>query len=378
MTNEKNDAEQFCAEAEDDPLSRFNCSLSQWQDWKWQMKNRIRTIDNLKKYIKIEEDIDSVIQKYPMSITPYYLSLIKNFSYSDPIFAQMIPNQMEMKDNKCLLSDPLDENGEMPVHNLVHRYTDRALIISTSTCSAFCRFCTRKRIVGVKERRLNNEQIKDIKEYLIKHDEIKDVIISGGDPFVQSDRWIENLLKEIRDVKSVEIIRFGTRTPVVLPQRINKKLVNILKKYHPVWVNTHFNHPSEITQESIKACQMLVDNGIPVGNQSVLLNGVNDSSVILEELYRKLVKIRVRPYYLYQCDLVKGLGHFIAPLNKGIEIMKNLRGRLSGFAIPTFIVDSVGGKGKIPINPQYVVKNDDGYVVLKNYKDEIIEYKDIY
>jgi lysine 2,3-aminomutase len=294
-----------------------------------------------------------VIKKYPFAITPYYASLIKRLDYSDPIFSLGIPQVSELHDSKYLSDDPLNESGEMPVPFLVHRYADRVLLMSTSMCSVYCRHCTRKRLAGKKECHISAQRLDKIKKYLLKHEEVKDVIVSGGDPFSQENSFIEEILEAIRPIPHIDIIRFGTRVPVVLPQRITPKLLAMLKKYKPLWINTHFNHPSEITPESSEACRKIVDAGIPMGNQTVLLKGINDSSEVISELCRKLIKISVKPYYLYQCDLVRGVEHFRTSVEKGIEIMADLRGRISGIAIPTFVVDAPGGLGKIPVLPEY-------------------------
>jgi lysine 2,3-aminomutase len=302
--------------------------------------------------------------------------LIKKFDYSDPIFAQCMPDVHELEDSKYLSDDPLNESEEMAVPFLVHRYKDRALLMSTSTCGMFCRHCTRKRMVGKKECHISSKRLDKIRVYLSKHDEIHDVIVSGGDPFTQENGFIEEILETLRGIPHIEIIRFGTRTPVVMPQRITPKLVALLKKYKPLWINTHFNHPSEITPESSAACRRIVDGGIPMGNQTVLLKGVNDDSEVIKELCRKLINISVKPYYIYQSDLVRGSEHFRTPLQVGIDIMKDLRGRLSGIAIPTFVVDAPGGKGKIPVLPNYYIKQKGNLHYLRNYEGEEVVYPD--
>jgi lysine 2,3-aminomutase len=367
------------ANKNDDPPGRYRCTERQWNDWNWQLKNRIRTIEQFKEIFGIDPSsvqLEEVIKRYPFAITPYYASLIKKFDYSDPIFAQSVPNVHELEDSKYLSDDPLHESEEMAVPFLVHRYNDRALLLSTTTCGMFCRFCTRKRMVGKKECHISSKRLVKIKSYLLKHNEIKDVIVSGGDPFTQENSFIEEILETLRAIPHIEIIRFGTRTPVVMPQRITPKLVALLKKYKPLWINTHFNHPSEITSESSAACRRIVDGGIPMGNQTVLLKGVNDSSEIIKELCRKLITISVKPYYLYQCDLVKGVEHFRTPVEKGMEIMADLRGRLSGIAIPTFVVDAPGGKGKIPVLPNYYLGKKGNLHKLVNYEGEEVIYPD--
>lgn len=348
-----------------------------WNDWKWQMSNRIRDIAALTRFfpeLKNNFYLTNVMKKYPMAITPYYASLIKKLDNSDPVFAMSIPQVSELDDPDCLSEDPLEENEDMPVPGLVHRYPDRALVISTTTCSMYCRHCTRKRVAGTRETSISPRRLNQIADYISSHPEIHDVIISGGDPLTMSTETIERVLSTLRSIPTVDIIRLGTRTLAVLPQRITDELTDMLRKYHPIWINTHFNHPNEITEESIKACNKLADAGVPIGNQSVLLRGVNDDPRVYEQLCRSLIKMRVRPYYLFQCDLVKGVEHFRTPLSKGIEIMEYLRGRLSGLAIPTFVVDAPHGGGKIPILPTYIVSTSPTHTVLRNFEGMLVNY----
>ena len=365
---------------DDIPLSRFKCTVNQWNDWQWQIKNRIRTVDKLKEvFTEIAvSGLEEVILKYPFAITPYYASKIKKFDYSDPIFSLIIPQIKELYDPIFLSADPLHESEDMVVPFLVHRYKDRCLLMCTSSCAAYCRHCTRKRLAGKKESHISSKRLEKIKEYLLEHTEVKDVIISGGDPLTQENNVLEEVLNTVYNIPHIDIIRIGTRVPVVLPQRITSKLISLLKRYKPLWINTHFNHPQEITDETIKACRRIIDAGIPMGNQTVLLKGINDDSLIIEELCRKLIKIPIKPYYIYQCDLVKGVEHFRTPLEKGIEIMKYLRGRIGGIAIPTFVVDAPGGKGKIPILPHYYMGREENIHRFVNYDGEPVEYPDIY
>lgn len=348
-----------------------------FDDWKWQISKRIRDLSGLYELfpnLKNNDFIPAVIKKYPMAITPYYASLIRKLDMSDPVFAMSIPQISELQDPACLSEDPLEENEDMPVPGLVHRYPDRALLIATTTCSMYCRHCTRKRVAGTRESTISPLRLKQVYEYLITHPEIHDVIISGGDPLTMNTDAIERILETLRSIPSVQIIRIGTRTPVVLPQRITDELVNMLKKYHPVWINTHFNHPNELTAQAVEACAKLANAGIPLGNQSVLLRGINDTPQIFEQLCRGLVRMRVRPYYLFQCDLVKGVEHFRTPLSRGIEIMEYLRGRLSGIATPTFVVDAPHGGGKIPVLPNYIVSTSPTHTVLRNFEGMMINY----
>ena len=348
-----------------------------WNDWKWQLMNSIRSIDDLtEKGIKVSDEMREAAKVFPLAITPYYFSLIREFSEDDPIYKMSIPSGKELINPDYLSNDPLGEEHDCAVPNLVHRYDDRALLVSTNKCFSNCRFCTRKRVTDSKDFHLTSKELDNIISYLKEHSEIKDVIISGGDPFTMTTSKLENILKKLRSVDSVEIIRIGTRTPITNPMRITDELVNMISKYHPVWVNTHFEHPNEITEESKAAVLKLVNKGIPVNNQNVILKGVNDNSNILSVLYKELLKIRCKPYYIFQCDLVKGVEHFRTTIDKGIEIMKNLRGRISGLGIPHFIVDSPEGKGKIPLLPNYLVGREGDQTILKNYKDEIVIYPD--
>jgi lysine 2,3-aminomutase len=319
-------------------------------------------------------DLSPVIGKYPLAITPYYASLIRRADKTDPIFQMCVPQLTELNDPPFLMPDPLEECHDMPVPGLVHRYPDRALLIATTTCSVYCRHCTRKRVAGTRETTISKRRLELTVAYLKEHPEIHDVIVSGGDPLTLATEQLEEVLASLRQVPSVQIVRIGTRVPVVLPQRITEELCAMLRRYHPIWINTHFNHPYEITAESTEACTRLADAGVPLGNQSVLLRGVNDRPQIIEQLCRSLVSIRVRPYYLYQCDLVRGVEHFRTPLSRGIEIMEYLRGRLSGLAIPTFVVDAPHGGGKIPVLPTYVVSQSPTHTVLRNYEGMLIAY----
>jgi len=312
--------------------------------------------------------------KYPMAITPYYASLIRSADSSDPIFQMCVPQADELIDPPFLTPDPLEECRDMPVPGMVHRYPDRALVIATTMCSTYCRHCTRKRIAGTRETSITKRRLEQIAAYLREHPQISDVIVSGGDPLTMSTEHLEMVLSSLRAVPSVQIIRIGSRVPVVLPMRITDELCQMIRKYHPVWINTHFNHPQELTAESMEACRRLADAGVPLGNQSVLLRGINDDPRIIEQLCRGLVRNRVRPYYMYQCDLVRGVEHFRTPLTRGMEIMEYLRGRLSGLAIPTFVVDAPHGGGKIPVLPTYVVTQSPTHTVLRNYEGMLIAY----
>jgi len=341
------------------------------------MANRIRTSQQLLAAFPSltgSPDVTSVMAKYPMAITPYYASLIRSADNRDPIFQMCVPQAEELIDPPFLTPDPLEECHDMPVPGMVHRYPDRALVIATTMCSTYCRHCTRKRIAGTRETSITKRRLEQIAAYLREHPQISDVIVSGGDPLTMNTEHLEMVLSSLRAVPSVQIIRIGSRVPVVLPMRITDELCQMIRKYHPVWINTHFNHPQELTPESMEACRRLADAGVPLGNQSVLLRGINDNPRIIEQLCRGLVRNRVRPYYMYQCDLVRGVEHFRTPVTRGMEIMEYLRGRLSGLAIPTFVIDAPHGGGKIPVLPNYVVTQSPTHTVLRNYEGMLIAY----
>ena len=348
-----------------------------WNDWRWQMRHRIRSVAELLELFPSLHGQTGLFEaeaRFPIAITPYYASLIRGPNRRDPVFQMCVPQIQELYDPPFLKDDPLEEDEDMPVPNLVHRYPDRALLLATTLCSMYCRHCTRKRVAGSRESTLTSEQLERAIGYLRAHPDISDVIISGGDPFTMSTPALEQIVRAVRNVPTVQIIRIGTRTPVVMPQRITYELTRMLRRYHPVWVNTHFNHPSELTPEACAACERLADAGIPVGNQTVLLRGINDNPQIVEQLCRGLVRHRVRPYYLFQCDLVRGVEHFRTPLSRGIEIMEYLRGRLSGLAIPAFVVDAPHGGGKVPVLPNYVVSTSPTHTVLRNFEGMLINY----
>ena len=353
-------------------------SDEQWNDWKWQVKNRIETLDELKKYINLtpseEEGVKESLKTLRMAITPYYLTLIDPEDSNCPVRKQAIPTGAETHKTAADIEDPLHEDGDSPVPGLTHRYPDRVLFLITDMCSMYCRHCTRRRFAGQTDSESPSERIQRAIDYIARTPEVRDVLLSGGDGLMVSDKMLESIIQRLRDIPHVEIIRIGTRTPVVCPQRITDDLVNMLKKYHPIWVNTHFNHSKEITPEAAEACNKLANAGIPLGNQSVLLRGVNDCSNSMKNLVHDLVKIRVRPYYIYQCDLSIGLEHFRTPVSKGIEIIENLRGHTSGYAVPTFVVDAPGGGGKIPVMPNYILSQSPNKVILRNYEGVITTY----
>lgn len=355
-----------------------NVTDEQWNDWKWQVKNRIETLDQLKQYVQLtpeeEDGVRSVLSTLRMAITPYYLSLIDPNNPKDPVRRQCIPTALETHKANADLLDPLHEDEDSPVPGLTHRYPDRVLFLITDMCSMYCRHCTRRRFAGQKDDESPQDRIEKALEYIERTPEVRDVLLSGGDALMVSDAKLEYIISRLRAIPHVEIVRLGTRTPVVCPQRITPELCEMLKKYHPIWINTHFNHPNEVTPEAIEACNRLANAGVPLGNQSVLLRGVNDCVHVMKKLVHCLVKMRVRPYYIYQCDLSMGLEHFRTPVSKGIEIIEGLRGHTSGYAVPTFVVDAPGGGGKTPVMPQYVISQAPGKVVLRNFEGVITTY----
>ncbi|MEG6611280.1 lysine 2,3-aminomutase [Pseudoclostridium thermosuccinogenes] len=355
-----------------------NVSPRDWNDWKWQLRNRITAVEQLKHVLDLSEseqkDVGLCLKRFRMAITPYYATLIDSANPHCPIKAQCVPSINELIQKPDEKADPLNEDLFSLVPGIVHRYPDRVLFLITYKCSMYCRHCTRRRMVGEEDFSVDKAGLDRALEYIRSNKSIRDVLLSGGDPFVMPDSYLEGIISRLRAIPHVEVIRIGTRTPVVLPMRITDGLLGMLRKYHPIWINTHFNHPDEITPYSLQACQKIVDAGIPLGNQSVLLKGINDNVDVQKELLLKLVKARVRPYYLYQCDPSQGIGHFRTPVKTGVDIIKHLRGYISGYAVPTFVIDAPGGGGKVPINPEYVINMDDEKVVMRNYKGDIYVY----
>lgn len=357
--------------------------IKNWNDWKWHKKHMVTQLSDFERLTGIrftdEEriQINKTIQRFPLSITPYYLSLIDTQEYrNDPILRQAFPSPDELIMQPCDMKDPLAEDKDSPAPQITHRYPDRVLFHVSNICAMYCRHCTRKRKVGDVDYIPDKVTLKQGIQYIKENSQIRDVLLSGGDPFMLSNAYLDWLLGEIQKIPHVEVIRIGTRTPVVLPYRITDSLVKVLKKHHPVWVNTHFNHPREMTGSAKNALAKLADAGIPLGNQSVLLAGVNDCPRIMKRLVHLLVQNRVRPYYLYQCDLSEGLSHFRTPVGKGIEIIESLIGHTSGFAVPTYVIDAPGGGGKIPIMPNYLISWSTNKVVLRNYEGLITTYKE--
>ncbi len=350
----------------------------QWNDWRWQLRNVIRDVDTLGRVVELSDErkagIERCLQRFRMAITPYYAALMDRTYELCSVRLQAIPGVKELEDGAQDLSDPLHEDVDSPVPGLTHRYPDRVLLLVTRVCSMYCRHCTRRRMVGFEDSHLTDARFDAALQYIREHDEIRDVLISGGDPLMLSDERLEDILRRLREIEHVEIIRIGSRMPVVLPMRITDELVAMLAKYHPLYLNTHFNHYKEVTAEAKAACEKLADAGIPVGNQSVLLRDVNDCPRIMKKLVHELLMIRVKPYYIYQCDMSQGIAHFRTSIAKGIEIIESLRGHTSGLGVPTFVVDAPGGGGKIPLMPNYILSWSDKRVILRNYEGVITTY----
>jgi lysine 2,3-aminomutase len=350
-----------------------------WYDWRWQMSHRLNTIAELETVIKLttsEKDALRAGGIFRVDITPYFISLIDPNDPHDPIRKQVIPTDAELIPFHGMMVDSLGEEAHSPVPGLVHRYPDRVLMLVTTQCASYCRYCTRSRIVGDPHTQFSSGDFERQLAYLREHSEIRDVLLSGGDPLTLAPAVLERLLARLREIEHVEVIRIGSRVPVFLPMRVDDKLTELLQKYHPLWLNIHVNHPNEITAEVAEATDRLTRAGIPLGNQSVLLAGVNDCVNIQRQLVHDLVRLRVRPYYLYQCDLVAGAGHFRTPVAKGVEIIEGLRGHTSGYAVPTFVVDAPGGGGKIPVMPNYLLSQGEHSVALRNYEGYIARYEE--
>ena len=356
-------------------------STEQWNDWSWQLRNRIQNLAQLESRLPLtpEERAGTILagKKLALGITPHFFNLIDREDPDCPIRRQVVPRIEESNTAPDEMQDPCGEDSNMPVPGLVHRYPDRVLLLVTDRCASYCRYCTRSRVVsGAGEQELTMD-LEGAFAYLEKHPEVRDVLLSGGDPLLLSDSKLDAILTRLRQIPTIEFIRIGTRIPIFLPQRITTDLLNVLKKHHPLWMSVHSNHPKELTQEVRLALGRLADAGIPLGNQSVLLKGVNDRADTLKSLFHKLLLCRVRPYYLYQCDLISGSAHLRTSIREGQEIMEQLRGHTTGYAVPTYVVDGPGGGGKIPIGPNYIVGMADNRVILKNYKGDVYEYPEI-
>jgi lysine 2,3-aminomutase len=350
-----------------------------WNDWRWQLSHRLNSAEEIEKVIPLTESEKKALNTsglFRVDVTPYFISLIDPDDPEDPTRKQIIPRSEELQAFTAMMEDSLAEDRHSPVPGLVHRYPDRVLMMVTTQCASYCRYCTRSRIVGDPSATFSRQEFEMQLEYLKRTPQVRDVLLSGGDPLVLAPKILEEILTRLREIPHIEIVRIGSRVPVFLPMRITQELCDMLSKFHPLWLNIHVNHPNEITKELADACDRMCRAGIPLGNQSVLLAGINDCVHIQRELVQKLTRIRVRPYYLYQCDLVEGAGHFRTPVAKGIEIIEGLRGHTSGYAVPQFIVDAPGGGGKIPVMPNYLLSMSDHKVIVRNYEGYVTSYEE--
>ena len=364
----------------------FNCSLwpdvteDLWEDWHWQVENRITKLEQLKEILQLTDEEEKGIRgsrgRLSMAITPYFASLLDPQRPNCPLRRQCVPTFRESYISPYDMIDPCGEDKDSPVSGIVHRYPDRVLLLITDQCATYCRHCTRRRLIDPKEHIISPDKLKSAYDYIKSNRKIRDVLISGGDPFMLTDELLEQILSNVCQIPHVEFLRLGTRLPVTLPQRITEDLVNMLKKYEPLWISIQFNHPREITKRTKLACDMLADSGIPLGSQTVLLKGINDRPYIMKKLMHELLKARVRPYYIYQCDLARGISHFRTPISVGINIMEKLRGFTSGYAVPIYVVDSPGGGGKIPVAPNYVISQAKNLFVLRNYEGKMYTYRE--
>jgi lysine 2,3-aminomutase len=351
-----------------------------WNDWRWQARNRLRTLDQLEQVLVLSEEERAALSEggamLPVSITPYYMSLVSRDDRTQPLRRTVIPTTAEFRRGVGEADDPLGEDGDSPVPGLVHRYPDRVLLLVTDFCSSYCRYCTRSRMVGHGSIAPAEARLERAFEYIRRTPTIRDVLISGGDPLALSDERLDWILTQLQQIPHVEFLRMGTKMPAVLPQRITPELCRMLRKHHPLWMSLHFLHPDECTPESFLACTRLADAGIPLGSQTVLLSGVNDDVETMKKLVHRLLMMRVRPYYLYQCDPISGTSHFRTPVSKGLEIIEGLRGHTTGYAVPNYVIDAPGGGGKIPLQPNYVVGRDGDDLLLRNCRGEQFRYPD--
>jgi lysine 2,3-aminomutase len=350
-----------------------------WNNWRWQLSNRINTVEEFEQVLPLtdsEREALSTPGLFRVDITPYFISLIDPDDPDDPIRRQVVPTAAELVPFTSMMEDSLAEDRHSPVPGLVHRYPDRVLMLVTTQCASYCRYCTRSRIVGDPSATFSREEFELQLDYLKRTPQVRDVLLSGGDPLVLAPRILEEILSRLREIPHIEITRIGSRVPVFLPMRVTDELTDMLQKYHPFWLNIHVNHPNEISAELEQACDRLTRAGIPLGNQAVLLAGVNDNVHIQRQLVQELTRIRVRPYYMYQCDLVEGAGHLRTPVAKGIEIMEGLRGHTSGFSVHQYIIDAPGGGGKIPVSPNYLLSMSDHKIILRNYEGYITTYEE--
>jgi lysine 2,3-aminomutase len=351
-----------------------------WNDWHWQARNRLRTLAQLEQVLVLSDEERTALSEgdtmLPVSVTPYYMSLVSRDDRSQPLRRTVIPTASELRHGVGEADDPLGEDGDSPVPGLVHRYPDRVLLLVTDFCSSYCRYCTRSRVVGHGSIAPGEARLEKAFDYIRSTPTIRDVLISGGDPLALSDQRLDWILSSLRQIPHVEFLRIGTKMPAVLPQRITPELCRVLRKHHPLWMSLHFLHPDECTPESFLACTRLADAGIPLGSQTVLLAGVNDDVDTMKKLVHRLLMMRVRPYYLYQCDPITGSEHFRTPVSKGLEIIEGLRGHTSGYAVPNYVIDAPGGGGKIPLQPNYIVGREGDDLLLRNYQGGVYRYPD--
>jgi lysine 2,3-aminomutase len=371
---------RISGEEEYEPNPWKDATPEEWDDWHWQLKHRVTRAEQLKLILNLsQEEIEAIEAskgRLATAITPYFAKLMDRHDSNCPIRRQAIPTLHEFHLSPADLLDPCAEDENTPVPHLVHRYPDRVLLLVTDKCAVYCRYCTRRRMVGESEKSITAEELDQALAYIQSTKKIRDVLISGGDPLLLEDEVLDGILAKIHKIPHVEVIRIGTRVPVTLPQRITPSLTAILKKYHPLWMSIHFTHPKEITKEVRRSCGLLSDAGIPLGSQTVLLRGINDRPVVMKRLMHELLKTRVRPYYIYQCDLAMGTEHFRTPVAVGINIIEKLRGHTTGYAVPSFVIDAPGGGGKIPVGPTYLISQDKGKMVLRNYQGRVFEYQE--
>ncbi len=360
------------------PSAWKGISEKEWNDWRWQLRHRVTKLEQLQEILQlIPEEIEGIKQskgRLALAVTPYFVSIMDSSNPNCPIRRQAIPRIEECHLSKNDMVDPCGEDKNSPVSGLVHRYPDRVLLLVTDQCATYCRYCTRRRLVGSNERPITQGNFEEVLKYLRTHKKVRDVLLSGGDPLLLENERLEEILSRLRMIPHIELLRIGTRAPVTLPQRVTVGLVRMLKKYHPLMISIHFTHPKEITDAVRRACNELADGGIPLGSQTVLLKGINDKPYVMKKLVHELLKIRVRPYYIYQCDLAMGTEHFRTSVATGIQIIEKLRGHTTGYAIPTYVIDAPGGGGKIPVEPDYVISKEKGKLVLRNYEGQVFEY----
>ena len=353
-------------------------SEREWNDWRWQLRHRVTTLEQLREILDLTPEETQGIEhskgRLALAVTPYFVSLMDPANPNCPVRRQAIPRIEEFHVAKSDMVDPCGEDKDSPVPGLVHRYPDRVLLLVTDQCATYCRYCTRRRLVGAHERSITQGNFEEALKYLRSHRKVRDVLLSGGDPLLLENERLEEILSRLRAISHLELLRIGTRAPVTLPQRVTPGLVRMLKKYHPLMMSIHFTHPKEITEAVRRACNELADAGIPLGSQTVLLKGINDKPYVMKKLVHELLKVRVRPYYIYQCDLAVGTEHFRTSVATGIQVIEKLRGFTTGYAIPTYVIDAPGGGGKIPVEPDYLVSRGKGKVVLRNYEGKVFEY----